>query len=158
MSLSTRWGAVILSSFAPTGPEGLVQREGEVDWAGAFDRFLHGLNTKARIGVRLGVVIVMTAPLWTFLCWGSFARLSSQARVELLQRLLVHRLFVVRELTLMLKVAACMAMFQSSVVLARTSFDPPSDSPRSSGAGVDERVRLPIAVGEGASVQRGGEP
>ena len=52
------------------------------------------------------------------------------ARASAMEVLLRHRLYLVRELVLMLKVCACMAMFRSCEVRARTGYDVPDRAVR----------------------------
>jgi hypothetical protein len=119
------YASMVLSSFAPVGAGGLVLREDEVDWAGAWTRFVSSMNAKARLGARLALLIAITAPLWTMGRVTSLARLSAEARTRALGGLLSHRIYLFRELALMLKVCACFAMFRSAEVRARTSYDRP---------------------------------
>lgn len=134
------WAALVLSSFAPVSTGGLVRSESEIDWAGAWERFVSSMNAKARLGARVAMLIAITAPLWTLTRLGSIAALGVEERARLFDRLLGHRLYVVRELVLMLKVCACLAIFRSSEVRARTSYDRP----------VASKVRLPTLATEAA--------
>lgn len=122
--------AMVLSSFAPVGAGGLVLRDDEVDWAGAWTRFVQSMNGKARLGARLALLIAMSAPLWTMGRLTSLAKLSADKRMSALDALLTHRLYLFRELALMLKVCACLAMFRSADVRARTSYDRPAPARR----------------------------
>lgn len=127
-----RWAVIVLSSFAPLGAGGLVLREDDVDWAGAWERFTSSMNAKARLGARIAVLIAMSAPLWTMGRVASLAKLSAEKRTRVLEALLSHRIFVVRELALLLKVCACLAMLRSDEVRARTSYDGPAPIARRS--------------------------
>lgn len=78
----------------------------------------------------------MTAPLWM---WGKLrtaAGLGEAERARLLAAMLEHRVFFVRELTLLLKLVACMAMLRPAAVRAQTGYDRPA--PRR------ERLLLPV--------------
>lgn len=123
------WGesraSIVLASFAPVGAGGIVIREGEIDWADAWSTFVTGLSAKARLGAWLGLLIAWSAPLWAYGQLASLARLGWDARARAMSVLLEHRLYLVRELVLMLKVCACMAMFRSSELRARTGYDRP---------------------------------
>jgi hypothetical protein len=119
---------VVLSSFAPAHAGGIVRSEAEVDWAGAWRAFAGGLSAKARLGAYLGLAIAMLAPLWAYGRLASLAALSRDARARALDVLLTHRVYLVRELVLMLKVCACMAMFRSSAVRERSGYDRPAPS------------------------------
>lgn len=132
----TGWASIVLGSFAGAGPGGIVLREDEIDWADTWRRFADGLSPKARLGAWLGILIGMTAPLWTMGRFASLARLSAEKRARAMDALLQHRIYIIRELTLMMKVCACYAMFRSSEVRARTSYDLPES----------RRVRLPVLL------------
>jgi hypothetical protein len=125
----TSWAAIVLSSFAPVGAAGLVLPGDAVDWRGTWREFLGGLNAKARIGACLGVLIAMSAPLWTMGQLASLARLSVESRARAMDALLRHRIYAFRELALMLKVCACMALFRSRAIRARTGYDGPRKLP-----------------------------
>lgn len=147
MSGSSGWAEIVLSSFAPAGAGGLVAREGEVDWADAWRRFLASMNAKARLGARIGLLIAITAPLWTMGRLASIAALGAEKRARALDALLTHRVYLFRELTLMLKVCACFALFRQSEVRARTSYDRPE---RASSEARSERARrLPVIAEAG---------
>jgi len=101
-----RWAPYVLAGFALA----------EIDWDRGVRDFLEKASPKGRLGVRIGLLIAMTAPLWM---WGrpSTARgLRGEDRGRLLHELLEHRIFFVRELTLLLKLVACMAMLRASWV------------------------------------------
>ena len=134
------WAALVLSSFAPATAGGLVRSESEIDWAGAWERFVSSMNAKARLGARVALLIAITAPVWTLGRLGSIASLAIEERARLLDRLLAHRVYIVRELVLMLKVCACLAIFRSSEARARTSYDKPSAV----------KTRLPVLATEAA--------
>lgn len=134
------WAALVLSSFAPVSAGGLVRSDREIDWTAAWERFVSSMNARARLGARVALLIAISAPVWALGRLGSLASLGAEERARLLDRLLAHRLYFVRELVLMLKVCACLAMFRSGEVRARTSYDRPA-SPK---------PRLPMLVAEGA--------
>lgn len=129
-----RWAAIILGGFAVEGGEGLAPDPGQIDWERGATDFLERANLKGRLGVYLGMWIAMSAPLWR---WGRFATAASlapEARARLLSELLSHRIFFVRELTLLLKLVACMAFFRDPTIRARSAYDRP----------VQAKVLLPV--------------
>lgn len=132
------WAALVLSSFAPVSETGLVRSEREIDWAGAWERFVSSMNAKARLGARIALLIAISAPVWALGRLGSLASLGAEERARLLDRLLSHRLYAVRELVLMLKVCACLAMFRSDDVRARSGYDRPTAT----------KPRLPVLATE----------
>jgi hypothetical protein len=153
LSFERRWARHLLASFAPVGSAGLAPVEGEVDYVQALVRMMRGATPLAALGLRLALWLAALAPIWL---WGRLAtvtKLASERRTELLAQLLGHRAFAVRELTLLLKLCAAMALLGTPSVRARSGYDTaperisvrPSSHPERA-----DRVRLPIA---GSSVQ-----
>ena len=120
-----RWAAVVMSGFLVSGTSGLTVSPGEIDWHTSTHDFLQMASAKGRLGVRIGLLLAMTAPLWM---WGRLrtaASLGETDRARLLAGLLEHRVFFVRELTLLLKLVACMALLRPASVRAQTGYDRP---------------------------------
>ncbi len=119
------WTRLVLSCFAGSGT-GFTVEEGEVDYLAGAQRFLSAASDKAGLGLRVAIVMVMTAPVWMLGRLTSLRGLSREERSALLDRMLSHRVFFVRELCLLLKLVACMAIFRSPAARARSGFDAPS--------------------------------
>ena len=136
-----RWAKQLLGAFAPSGGPGLAPLPGEVDYESAFVRMRRHATPLAALGLRVALWMAALAPLWL---WGRLATVSKLAierRSELLRQLLSHRTFAVRELTLLLKLAATMALLGTPSVRARSGYDSVQ------AAAVVEsnvRVRLPV--------------
>jgi hypothetical protein len=122
--IEERWAGVVLSSFAGS-TQGFTVREGEVDWLGGTRRFMGAASEKANLGLRVALAFAMWAPFWTSLRFSSLAGLSGEERSATMERLLAHPIFFIRELTLLLKLVACMAIFRSPEARARTDYDRP---------------------------------
>lgn len=120
------WATIVLSSFAPVGSDGIARRDDEVDWSDTWRRFAAGLSSKARAGALLAVVIAFTSPVWALGRFATLGMLSAARRAEAMDALLRHPIHLVRELTLMLKVCACFALFRSEAVRSRTGYDRPA--------------------------------
>jgi hypothetical protein len=122
--LERRWAGDLLRAFAPeTTEDGLAPLPGEVDYLATFDRMRVRATKLAALGLRAAVWLLALTPLWQR---GRFATLSAlpvQARADKLAELLTHRVFVVRELALLLKLCAAMALFASPAVRARSAYD-----------------------------------
>lgn len=138
-----RWAQHLLAAFAPSGGPGLAPLAGEVDYETAFMRMRRHATPLAALGLRVALWMAALAPLWL---WGRLATISKLAtprRSELLRQLLAHRTFAVRELTLLLKLAATMALLGTPSVRARSGYDSVQ------AATVVEsgmRVKLPVIV------------
>ncbi|MFI5305796.1 MAG: hypothetical protein ACHQ53_00510 [Polyangiales bacterium] len=146
MAFERRWASHLLAAFAPEDGPGLAPAPGEVDYLGVLRRMMHEATPLARLGLRLAIWIAALAPLWL---WGKLAtvsKLGSERRAQLLGELLLHRAFAVRELCLLLKLCAAMALLGSGPVRMRSGYDrvqPPSEVE----SGVRVRKHLPLVAG-----------
>lgn len=129
-----RWTGLVLSSFSGstagfTVAEGPLA-EGKVDYVSAADCFEGAASEKARLGFRVAVLLAWTAPLWMGRRFGTMGSLDAEERSAVLDAMSRHRFFFVRELCLLLKLIACMAIFRSPESRARSGFDRPQISKR----------------------------
>lgn len=119
-----RWALAVLEGYAPPGTsKGLAPRAGEVEYMRALDRMMSASQRLAAFGLRVGIWIAIFSPLFLL---GRLRLLSSFAiedRAPLLDRLLRHRAFLIRELALLLKLGASFALMASPTVRARTGYD-----------------------------------
>jgi hypothetical protein len=144
----------------------LVPRPGEVDWAAAYRTLLARATPLARLGLRFALLVAVTGPLH---CWRRFAlapALPLRERTRLMRDLLASRSYLVRELSLLLKICAAFAMFRAPGLRARSGYDgdasaahalPPRGGAAAPGhrdhgpraatrpSGQRPRMRLPIA-------------
>jgi hypothetical protein len=123
LQFERRWAQLILASFAPEGGPGLAPLPGEVDYVATFESMQLRARPLARVGLRAALWLVALAPLWLLGRFGTCARLSLAERQALLVRLAEHRAHPVREATFMLKLAACLALFASDDLRARSGYD-----------------------------------
>jgi hypothetical protein len=143
LAFERRWAHAVLEAFAPPGGVGLAPQPGEVDYVGGMQRMLGSFTTRAALGLRAGLWIAALAPLWMGGRLASMARMSLEARTELVRRLLVHRSFLVRELTFLLKTAASFALLGTSSIRARSNYDRGTEPVW--GEAADAKLRLPVA-------------
>jgi hypothetical protein len=119
LSLERRWAQAVLSSFAPQDHESRFSvRPLEVDFAQAFALMMRSSSPMGALGLRLALWMVA---LWPFP--KTFRSLAQTARTELLDRLLGHRIYAVRELVLLLKLCASMAIFSVPALRDRSNFE-----------------------------------
>lgn len=146
MAFEERWAAAVLAGFAPPSDSGLAPRAGDVDYLEAMREMMRVGTSLSRIGMRVALFIAALSPFWMRFRFRTFVSLVPSERAEMLARLLRHRIFMVRELMLLLKLCACMALFRSPAVRARSRYDRP-DEEAMDGAALDsgERRRLPLA-------------
>jgi hypothetical protein len=149
MGFEKRWARAVLSSFAPgrsagASEQALAPKRGEVDYLSTLLRLMRESTPQAALGLRAAIWMAALSPLWL---WGRIAtvsRLAAERRPVLLQELLRHRSFVVRELTLLLKFCAAMALLGSPELRERSGYDSPLSE---SDSGL--RSRLPVIVEPG---------
>lgn len=146
------WTRAILAAFAPpeqasqqTGDPAraacLYPRPGEVDYLRAFHRMSQAATRKAAFGLRVAVLLIGLSPMWLGRRLKLFTQLSMREQTEVLAQLLRHRLFAVRELTLLMKFVAAMALLGHDDVRTRSGYDR-VQAPELSESGV--RHRLPL--------------
>jgi hypothetical protein len=137
------WIADVLTAFTLDGAPGLCPAPGEVDYLRTFSRMRRGSTALAALGLRLAVWMVALAPLWLLGRVATFSKLARRDRSELLGRLLSHQNLVVRELTLLLKLTAAMALLGTVSIRARSGYDDvraPAAIPSSA------RLHLPVLI------------
>ncbi len=157
LSFERRWAQAILECFAPpsfsgagsgAARDGLVPVEGEVDYLRAFDVMCASSTAKARLGMRLAVWLFALAPIWSFVSLRTLAGFPIDRRAAFLDRLLTSKIYIVRELGLLLKLSASFALMASPAVRARCGYDRRggvSPEPRATARGVE--AALPTADG-----------
>jgi hypothetical protein len=147
MGFERRWVRHLLAAFAPTGGPGLSPTPGEVDYVSAVGRMMRGASPLAAVGMRLAIWIAALAPIWLWGRLSTITKLAAEHRPQLLRDLLGHRAFAVRELTLLLKLCAAMALLGTPSVRARSSYDVSSraESVRPGAPAKAPRVHLALA-------------
>lgn len=120
--LEVFWAGLVLPSFAGSDA-GFTVREGEVDYLAGLARFMGSASEKAKLGIRFAFFLAVTTPVWVGGRLRGFASLSPTERSEHLDAMSRHRIFLVRELCLLLKLIACMAIFRAPSTRARTGYD-----------------------------------
>lgn len=120
--LETFWASTVLPSFAGS-EHGFRVADGEVDYLAGLARFMGAASEKAKLGIRFAFFLAVTTPLWIGGRFRGFSTLSSRERSELLDAMSRHRIFLVRELCLLLKLIACMAIFRAPGTRERTGYD-----------------------------------
>jgi hypothetical protein len=124
-----RWAVDLLSAFAPTGSTGLSPLEAEVDYLAVIETMRRRATRLAALGLRAAIWLLALAPIWHRRSLRTISALPASARASLLSELLVHRAFVVRELSLLLKLCASMALLGTRSVRARSGYDDVHDAP-----------------------------
>lgn len=153
LAIERRWAAAVLEGFAPVGGPGLSPREGEVDYLTTITQMMRASTAMAAFGLRLGLWIAAFAPVFVLGKLKTMRSLTREARAEVLEKLLAHRLYLVRELTLLLKLGACMAMFARPSLRERSGYDRHQglDYETVEESGERPKVRLEVVEGREAN-------
>jgi hypothetical protein len=142
--LETFWAGLVLPSFAGAsfaqGEAGFTIAPSEVDYVDGLRRFMAKASDKACLGIRFAFLLAVTTPFWLGGRMKGFASLTPTERSELLDQMSRHRIFFVRELCLLLKLIACMAIFRTPGTRERTDYDGPQAVRRAAGM----RRSLPV--------------
>jgi len=148
--MERRWAQSVLGGFAPHGTAAdggddlLSPREGEVDFGRTMELMMRASSPMAALGMRLALWMVVFWPLPR-----TFPLLPVEQRTQLLRRLLAHRLFAVRELVLLLKLCASMALFSVLAIRDRSNFERRDHYDEVvEHSGERPRIRLPLAEGD----------
>lgn len=140
-----RWLLAVLQGFAPDGGGKLALNQTTVDYLGAFRVIRRASTHRAALGLHLALWIAAWAPLWMDRRWCSMAGLGIEERATILQRLLCHRSYIVRELTTLLKLVACMAIFGLDAIQLRSGYDARAELYPQEASGTRRRAsRLPV--------------
>lgn len=146
LAFERTWAVSILEGFAPTDGPGLAPVAGEADYLGSIQKMMRASTAKAAFGLRIGLWIAALAPVWLMGKLSTIRDLSPSGRADLLRRLLAHRSFIVRELTLLLKLGACMAIFAHPGLRARSNYDRHEELEFDTVGESGERPKVKLAV------------
>lgn len=155
LAMEQRWAVAVLEGFAPVGGPGLAPQEGEVDYLTTMRKMMHASTGLAAFGLRLGLWLATFAPVFVLGKLKTMASLSRERRAELLEKLLSHRLYLIRELTLLLKLAACMAMFARPALRERSGYDRHQGLDYETVADSGERLKVRLDVVADPSQKQG---
>ena len=116
---------LVLGSFIDPAAEGFTLAPGEVDLFDGAMIMYRSSALPARLGMRVVPLLLLLAPLYV---QGRFALLGSlplAERAALLGAMAGSPVFAFRGMTVLMKLAASMAMFRVASVRAKTGFDRP---------------------------------
>lgn len=118
-----RWLSIVLSSFLdPTAP-GFALDRGEVDFVAGATKMYDASSPLARVGMRLSLLAAMLSPLFILGRLAPLSALPASERAMVLSRFSSHRVFLLRGMGILLKLAASMAMFRVGTARARTNHE-----------------------------------
>lgn len=123
LDFERRWASAVMEGFAPPGGPGFSPLAGEVDYVHAAEVMMRSSTHLAAFGLRAALWVAALAPLWLFGRFVSIDRLTGSERSQVLLRLLAHPFYMVRELSMYLKLATCMALFAAQGARAKSGYD-----------------------------------
>jgi hypothetical protein len=113
----------ILEGFAPPQNAGLSPRDATPDWARTIDLMMDAGTPLAMFGLYAAFFIALVAPIFTIGTPKLMTGLDVQARSEVLDAMLKSKIFFVRELSMLLKIAASMALLGCEPIRAQSHYD-----------------------------------
>ncbi len=119
-SWEKRWLRAVLEAFAPDPTDVLALGETPIDYLDAFLTVKRSSTPRARLGLHLALWLVALSPMWLCRTRQSMAQLPLHERAQMLERLLTHPRYIVRELTTLLKLIACIAIWNVDSIRARS--------------------------------------
>ncbi len=117
------WALCTLEGFAPDGPKGLAPRGERIEWMAAWDLMNGAGTSKGRLGTRLALWFIAFAPIWMFYSFHTIAGLPKERRAVVLDRMLTSKIWLFRELTLLVKLVASMALLGNAKMRAASGYD-----------------------------------
>ncbi len=142
LAFERRWAVSVLEGFAPVEGPGLAPAEGEVDYLGAMTEMRRAGTRIAAMGFRIALWLTAISPILVEGRLRLLPSLDRPARAALLDKLLSHRVFLVRELCLLMKLCACMALFRVPSLRVRSQYDAEEETGDAFESGPRERVPL----------------
>ncbi|MBK6810255.1 MAG: hypothetical protein IPL19_10530 [Sandaracinaceae bacterium] len=124
-AIERQWANAVLSGFLVgelPREQGAAPPLGDVDYSSGIASLIEHGNPIASAGVRVALATIVTAPLWH---WGqrrTMVDMSPEERCAILAELVDHPLFAVRELAILMKIQASMALFKSPAMRAWSGY------------------------------------
>lgn len=122
LEFERRWIVSIMSGFLSPDGEFTV-RDGEVDHLAAAETMAQEASFTAALGLHAAVWLVALSPAWMHGRAQTIDEVPAAMRTETLAKMLSHKLFAVRGLATLLKLATTLALMRSPAVRARTRYD-----------------------------------
>jgi hypothetical protein len=124
-AMERRWLLLVFDTILPSGADARLQK-GAVDYP--MDRFVDALFARAPaqfcVGLRVCLWFLMACPLFLVARPRTFAGLPRGARVRVLERLGRSSVYVIREIPLLFKTAACLGYGGLPEVQAKVGITP----------------------------------
>ncbi|MBI4821651.1 MAG: hypothetical protein HY791_35650 [Deltaproteobacteria bacterium] len=118
LAFERRWLEVLLGAMIPTVPgstkPSLSQVWPEVVSGGFIGELERSAPPLFGLGVHVSICFLWWSPLFLLSRWTHFGALDDHARDTLLARAMGHPSYVVRQLTIVMKLLSCFAYFRSA--------------------------------------------
>lgn len=111
-----RCARAAMEAFAPV-------HGARVDHVAVLERVMRASTRKAALGMRAAIWMVALAPFWLLGAVRTIVGVPLERRTRILARLLAHRVFLVRELMLLLKINVSLALLGDPAVRASSGYD-----------------------------------
>jgi hypothetical protein len=131
IAIERQWAEAVLSGFtAGSVSSGQAPPLEGVDYVHAIESLVEHGNPITAVGVRFALLAIATSPAWH---WGerrTMVALSPAERAALLAELVDHPSFAVRELAILMKIQAAMALFGNPAMRAWSAYGRDAGRPR----------------------------
>lgn len=122
IAIERQWAEAVLGGFSGGELCGQAPPLEGVDYVRAIESLVEHGNPISAVGVRLALMTIATAPMWHWRERRTMVDLSPDERVALLTELVDHPLFAVRELAILMKIQAAMALMGSPAMRTWTGY------------------------------------
>jgi hypothetical protein len=113
----------VLEGFAPPENAGVSPRDASPDYARAIDVMRQTSTPVASFGVWAAFVLAQVCPLLLCGIPRLMTSLPVERRAHVLDRMLTSHVFIIRELSMLLKIGASMALLGNPQLRAQSHYD-----------------------------------
>lgn len=117
------WMVAILEGFAPPENPGVAPRDVSPDYARAIDVMRSASTPIASFGVYAAFVLAQICPLLLCGIPRLMTSLPVQRRAHVLDAMLSSHVFIIRELSMLLKIGASMALLGNAQLREQSHYD-----------------------------------
>lgn len=124
------WLPVLFSAFVDPEAEGVATTHDAVNFEEAIGVILKAASFKGALGWRVGAALLMLSPMILGGRFSTLGGVSVETRNELAARAVVHRLLLIRGLSMFIKVTIGMTLFRDAEMRALSRYDRRPEAPR----------------------------
>jgi hypothetical protein len=119
MKFEKKWAREALVGIFPERESGVRVAFDRVNVEGSLDETMELVPWRSGMGLRISIWMVALSPLWMFLHFATIASLGLQERAIVLKKLIYHRNYFVRQLTLLFKAFGALWVFRDPALRAQ---------------------------------------